>query len=178
MAWVGIAVWGARTLAGADGVQSDYKYVPVRRLALYLEDSLYSGLEWVVFEPNGEDLWRAVQRPCLDLLTILWRSGAFQGTTAKDAFFVRCDRTTMTQQDIENGRLIVEIGFAPAAPSGVRDRADHKAAGQRTILQRGGKTRDRALKHLFSEEATQSLNRIPRLHCLSSETPAMCETEP
>jgi uncharacterized protein len=114
---VGIAVWGARTLAGADGVQSDYKYVPVRRLALYLEDSLYSGLQWVVFEPNGENLWRTVESDVSDFLTSLWRSGAFQGTTAKDAFFVRCDRSTMTQQDLDNGRLIVEIGFAPLHPA-------------------------------------------------------------
>ena len=117
MAGVGIAVWGARTLAGADDVQSEYKYVPVRRLALFLEDSLYRGLEWVVFEPNGEDLWRSVQSTVSDFLMNLWQSGAFQGSTAKDAFFARCDRTTMTETDIENGRLIVEIGFAPLHPA-------------------------------------------------------------
>jgi uncharacterized protein len=117
MSSVGIAVWGARTLAGAEGVQSDYKYVPVRRLALFIEDSLDSGLQWVVFEPNGEDLWRAVQSTVSDFLFNLWRSGAFLGQTAKEAFFVRCDRTTMTDEDIQNGRLVIEIGFAPIHPA-------------------------------------------------------------
>jgi len=114
---VGIAVWGARTLAGADGVQSDYKYLPVRRLALFLEASIDSGLDWVVFEPNGEDLWQSVQNTVADFLQGLWQSAAFQGTTPTDAFIVRCDRTTMTQNDLDNGRLVVQIGFAPLHPA-------------------------------------------------------------
>jgi uncharacterized protein len=114
---VGIAVWGARTVAGADGVQSDYKYVPVRRVSLFLEASIDAGLAWAVFEPNGPGLWSAVQDAISNFLFGLWKSGAFPANKPDEAFFVRCDATTMTQNDIDNGRLIVEIGFAPLHPA-------------------------------------------------------------
>jgi phage tail sheath protein FI len=110
-----ILVWGARTLAGEPA--SQWKYVSVRRLLLFLEHSIENGLQWVVFEPNGEALWAAVRRAIESFLYSLWRDGAFEGATAAQAFYVRCDRSTMTQSDIDNGRLVVEIGVAPLRPA-------------------------------------------------------------
>lgn len=110
-------VWGARTLAGADGVGSDWKYLPVRRLALLIETSVARGLSWTVFEPNGERLWASVRDNVARFLYDLFRQGAFQGQNARDAFFVRCDRETMTQDDLDNGRLVCMIGFAPLKPA-------------------------------------------------------------
>lgn len=110
----GIKVWGARTLAGEG---SEWTYVPVRRLALMIEESLKGGLRWVVFEPNEEPLWRAVRRSVRDFLTGLWRDGALMGATQEEAFFVTCDRSTMSQDDLDNGRLICLVGVAPLRPA-------------------------------------------------------------
>jgi uncharacterized protein len=109
----GIRVWGARTLS-SDPV---WKYVNLRRLLTYLERSIYRGLQWTVFEPNGEPLWAAVRSSIERFLADVWRSGALAGATAKEAFFIRCDRTTMTQDDLDIGRLIAEIGVAPVRPA-------------------------------------------------------------
>ncbi|UCH98122.1 MAG: phage tail sheath family protein [Candidatus Aminicenantes bacterium] len=109
----GIRVWGARTIS-PDPL---WKYVNVRRLFLYIEESIEEGTQWVVFEPNDEKLWARVKQTVTQFLTRVWRDGALMGTTAEEAFFVKCDRTTMTQDDIDNGRLIVLIGVAPVKPA-------------------------------------------------------------
>jgi phage tail sheath protein FI len=109
----GIRVWGARTLA--DNAQ--WKYVPVRRLFMFVEESVDEGTQWVVFEPNDEFTWARVRRSIENFLTSVWRSGALMGATPDEAFQVRCDRTTMTQDDIDNGRLICLIGMAPVKPA-------------------------------------------------------------
>ena len=109
----GIRVWGARVITS----DSDYKYVNVRRLLIFLEDSIDRGLQWVVFEPNAEELWARVRRSIINFLTVVWRNGALEGTTREEAFYVKCDRTTMTQTDIDNGRLICLIGVAPVKPA-------------------------------------------------------------
>jgi len=109
----GIRVWGARTTA-SDAL---WKYINVRRLFLYLEESIEEGTQWVVFEPNDEKLWARVKQTITQFLTRVWKDGMLMGTTAEEAFFVKCDRTTMTQDDIDNGRLIVLIGVAPVKPA-------------------------------------------------------------
>jgi len=109
----GSIVWGARTVS----TDPNWKYVNVRRLFLYLEKSIERSTQWVVFEPNNERLWSRVKATITGFLTEVWRSGALMGTTAEQAFFVKCDRTTMTQNDIDNGRLIVVIGVAPTKPA-------------------------------------------------------------
>ena len=109
----GIRVWGARTLSD----DAEWKYVNVRRLFLYLERSIDEGTQWVVFEPNAVPLWAAVRNQVEQFLTLHWRMGALAGAKPEEAFFVRCDRSTMTQEDIDNGHLIVEIGFAPVRPA-------------------------------------------------------------
>jgi phage tail sheath protein FI len=114
---VGFVVWGARTLAGADVEASQWKYVNVRRLSLYIEESIDRGTQWVVFEPNSEPTWSAVVRSVQTFLAGLWREGAFAGNTQSDSFFVTCDRTTMTQDDIQNGRLVAIVGMAPIKPA-------------------------------------------------------------
>jgi hypothetical protein len=113
----GTVPWGARTLQGADALASDWKYVPVRRLALYIEESLVRGLAWTVFEPNGEQLWASIRLRAESFLVGLWRQGALFGATSDDAFFVKCDSTTTTAADIEAGILNVIIGFAAARPA-------------------------------------------------------------
>ena len=100
-----------------DTSDPDWKYIDVQRLLIYLEHSLDQGLQWTVFEPNDEPLWASVQRTISDFLTAEWRSGALKGASAEEAFFVRCDRTTMTQQDIDNGRLVAVVGVAPLRPA-------------------------------------------------------------
>ncbi|MFE9006488.1 phage tail sheath family protein [Streptomyces sp. NPDC007875] len=110
---LGHRVWGARTLSS----DSSWKYVNVRRLFLYLEESIEEGTQWVVFEPNDEALWSLVRQTVTNFLTTVWRSGALAGTTADEAFFVACDRTTMTEDDLANGRLICAIGVAPVFPA-------------------------------------------------------------
>lgn len=109
----GIRVWGARTLSS----DPMWKYINVRRLFLFVEESIDEGTQWVVFEPNDVPLWAAVRRTITNFLISVWRSGALMGTTQDEAFFVKCDRTTMTQDDIDNGRLICYIGIAPVKPA-------------------------------------------------------------
>ncbi|HEV2681295.1 MAG TPA: phage tail sheath C-terminal domain-containing protein, partial [Rhodanobacter sp.] len=109
----GLRVYGARVITS----DPDWKYVNVRRLLIFIEASLNRGLQWVVFEPNAEPLWAQVRRSISNFLTQVWRSGALEGTKVEEAFFVRCDRTTMTQTDIDNGRLICLIGVAPVKPA-------------------------------------------------------------
>lgn len=113
----GRVVWGARTLRGADQLASEWKYVPVRRLALFLEESLYRGTQWVVFEPNDEPLWAQIRLNIGAFLQNLFRQGAFQGKTPKDAYFVKCDKTTTTQNDIDLGIVNIVVGFAPLKPA-------------------------------------------------------------
>ena len=109
----GIRVWGARTTS-SDPL---WKYINVRRLFLFLEESIEESTQWVVFEPNNEKLWARVRQTINQFLTRVWKDGALMGTTPEEAFFVKCDRTTMTQDDLDNGRLIVIIGVAPAKPA-------------------------------------------------------------
>ncbi|MGA2807029.1 MAG: phage tail sheath subtilisin-like domain-containing protein [Terracidiphilus sp.] len=113
----GTVVWGARTLQGNDEVGSQWKYVPVRRLALYIEESLYRGTQWAVFEPNDEPLWSALRLNIGSFMQTLFRQGAFQGQTPQDAYFVQCDNTTTTQSDINMGIVNVLVGFAPLLPA-------------------------------------------------------------
>ena len=109
--------WGARTLDGADQKASEDKYIPVRRTALYIEESLYQGLKWVVFEPNDEPLWSQIRLNVGAFMNNLFRLGAFQGATARDAYFVRCDKETTTQNDIDRGIVNIVVGFAPLKPA-------------------------------------------------------------
>ena len=113
----GSVCWGARTLAGADANTSEWKYVNVRRLALYIENSLATGMKWAVFEPNDEPLWGQLRLSIGTFMHDLFRQGAFAGSTVKDAYFVHCDRTTTTQSDIDNGIVNVVVGFAPLKPA-------------------------------------------------------------
>ncbi|MDX2503978.1 MAG: phage tail sheath C-terminal domain-containing protein [Gammaproteobacteria bacterium] len=113
----GNVVWGARTLAGANALASEWKYAPVRRLALFLEESLYRGSQWVVFEPNDEPLWAQIRLNVGAFMQNLFRQGAFQGTTPRDAYLVKCDRETTTQNDINNGIVNIVVGFAPLKPA-------------------------------------------------------------
>jgi len=109
----GKLVWGARTTT----LDPEWKYVNVRRLFIFVEESIEEATQWVVFEPNDEPLWARVRRAVSGFLTRLWMDGMLQGRTREEAYFVRCDRTTMTQDDIDNGRLIVLIGIAPVKPA-------------------------------------------------------------
>jgi uncharacterized protein len=109
----GLRVWGARTLSS----DPDWKYINVRRLFIFIEKSIDRGTQWVVFESNDEPLWQRVKRVIAAFLTQVWRDGALMGKTPDEAFFVKCDRTTMTQNDIDNGRLIVQVGIAPVKPA-------------------------------------------------------------
>jgi hypothetical protein len=109
----GIRVWGART-ASSDPA---WRYVNIRRLFLFLEESIDEGTQWVVFEPNNQRLWARVRQSVTDFLTRVWRDGALMGSTREQAFFVKCDETTMTKSDIENGRLVVLVGVAPTRPA-------------------------------------------------------------
>jgi phage tail sheath protein FI len=113
----GPVCWGARTLAGADQMADDYKYVPVRRLALFIEESLYRGTQWVVFEPNDEPLWAQIRLNVGAFMHNLFRQGAFQGQTPQEAYFVKCDKDTTTQNDVNLGIVNVVVGFAPLKPA-------------------------------------------------------------
>ncbi len=113
----GPVCWGARTVSGDDQLASEYKYVPIRRLALYLEESLFRGLKWVVFEPNDEPLWAQIRLNVGAFMHNLFRQGAFQGQTPKDAYFVLCDKDTTTQNDRDLGIVNVVVGFAPLKPA-------------------------------------------------------------
>ena len=111
----GVVVWGARTMAGE--LAPEEIYVPVRRLTLFLEKSIRRGTEWVVFEPNDEPLWAQVRGQVEAFLFELWRQGTLPGIRPEEAYFVRCDRSTMTQNDIDNGRVMILVGFAPLRPA-------------------------------------------------------------
>lgn len=113
----GIVSWGARTLFGADQMADDYKYIPVRRFALFLEESLYRGTQWVVFEPNAEPLWSQIRLNIGSFMQNLFRQGAFQGQTPATAYFVKCDDETTTQNDINLGIVNIVVGFAPLKPA-------------------------------------------------------------
>lgn len=114
---VGPVVWGARTLEGADARESEWKYTPVRRLALHIEESLHRGLRWVVFEPNNEQLWQQIRLNVSSYLHTLFQQGAFQGGTPRQAYFVKCDRDTTTDEDVEKGLVNVVVGIAPVRPA-------------------------------------------------------------
>ena len=113
----GNVVWGARTLRGSNDVGSEWKYVPVRRTALFIEESLYRGTQWVVFEPNDEPLWAQIRLNVGAFMQDLFRQGAFQGKTPRDAYFVKCDGQTTTQSDINLGIVNIQVGFAPLKPA-------------------------------------------------------------
>jgi phage tail sheath protein FI len=113
----GSVLWGARTLVGADAETSQWKYVPVRRVALFLEESLYRGTQWVVFEPNDEPLWSAIRLNVGSFMQDLFIQGYFQGQTPAQAYFVKCDSETTTQTDINNGIVNIVVGFAPLKPA-------------------------------------------------------------
>jgi uncharacterized protein len=109
----GILVWGARTLSD----DSDFRYVNVRRLANMLVESIAEGTRWAVFEPNDQPLWQAIRRDISNFLLDFWRDGALMGSTPEKAFFVRCDETTNTTQSINEGQVVILIGFAPLRPA-------------------------------------------------------------
>jgi phage tail sheath protein FI len=113
----GRVVWGSRTLRGADQLADEWKYIPVRRTALYIEESLYRGLKWVVFEPNDEPLWAQIRLNVGAFMHNLFVQGAFQGSSPRDAYLVKCDKETTTQNDINQGIVNVVVGFAPLKPA-------------------------------------------------------------
>ncbi len=113
----GIVCWGARTNAGSDEIGSDWKYLPVRRLALFIEESLRRGLLWAIFEPNAEPLWSQIRGSVVLFLQTLFRDGAFAGETPLEAFFVKCDATTTTQADRDSGIVNLLVGVAPLRPA-------------------------------------------------------------
>jgi len=114
---VGRTVWGSRTLQGADALASEWKYIPVRRTALFLEESLYRGTKWVVFEPNDEPLWAQIRLNVGAFMHNLFRQGAFQGKTPREAYLVKCDAETTTQNDIDLGIVNILVAFAPLKPA-------------------------------------------------------------
>jgi uncharacterized protein len=113
----GNVCWGARTLVGADLLASQWKYIPVRRLALFLEESLYRGTQFAVFEPNDEPLWSQIRLNVGSFMQSLFLQGAFQGTTPRQAYLVKCDSETTTQDDINRGIVNIVVGFAPLKPA-------------------------------------------------------------
>jgi len=113
----GSVLWGARTLVGADAMANQWKYVPVRRTALYIEESLYRGTQWVVFEPNDEPLWSSIRLNIGSFMQTMFLKGAFQGSTPDQAYFVKCDSETTTQNDIDLGIVNILVGFAPLKPA-------------------------------------------------------------
>jgi phage tail sheath protein FI len=114
---IGTVIWGARTLVAENTSQQQWEYVPVRRMALFLEQTLRANLTWVVFEPNDEPLWVAIRSSIESFMLSLFQQGAFQGKTPTDAFRVLCDSTTTTQQDIDTGRVNILVAFAPLKPA-------------------------------------------------------------
>lgn len=114
---IGNVIWDSRTTVGANRLASEWKYVPVRRLALYIEQSLYCGTQWVVFEPNDEPLWAKIRLSVGAFMHDLFREGAFQGSKTDEAYFVKCDRETTTRNDINLGKINILIGFAPLKPA-------------------------------------------------------------
>jgi uncharacterized protein len=114
---IGPVSWGARTMAGADALASQWKYLPVRRTALFIEESLYRGTKWVVFEPNDEPLWSSIRLNVGAFMNSLFRQGAFQGTTPREAYLVKCDKDNNPQNDIDRGIVNILVGFAPLKPA-------------------------------------------------------------
>ncbi|HEY2475792.1 MAG TPA: phage tail sheath C-terminal domain-containing protein [Candidatus Cybelea sp.] len=114
---IGSIVWGSRTLDGADVMSSDYKYVPIRRFVLFLEESLYRGTQWCVFEPNAEPLWSQIRLDVGSFMQTLFLQGAFAGSSASQAYFVKCDNETTTPTDVNNGIVNIVVGFAPLKPA-------------------------------------------------------------
>lgn len=114
---IGPVIWGSRTMKGDDRLASEWKYIPIRRLALYIEESLYRGTQWVVFEPNDEPLWAQIRLNLRAFMHNLFRQGAFQGSTPREAYFVKCDKETTTQNDRNLGIVNIVIGFAPLKPA-------------------------------------------------------------
>jgi phage tail sheath protein FI len=110
-------VWGARTLKGTDAEASNWKYIPVRRLAYTIEESVVRGIKWATFEPNDQALWAQIELSVNAFMHTLFTQGAFQGTTPSQAYFVKCDNTTTTPADMENGIVNIVIGFAPIKPA-------------------------------------------------------------
>jgi phage tail sheath protein FI len=119
MPGVGRVSWGARTMRGADSILDDpsWRYIPIRRLALFIEESLYRGTQWVVFEPNDEPLWSSVRLSVGAFMNGLFRQGAFQGSTPREAYLVKCDKENNPQSDIDRGILNILVGFAPLKPA-------------------------------------------------------------
>jgi phage tail sheath protein FI len=113
----GIVTWGARTLAGDDQLSSEWKYIPVRRMALFLEESLIRGTQWAVFETNGEPMWAQLRVAIGSFMQQLFLQGAFQGTTPDEAYVIRCDSATTSQNDIDQGIVNIMVGFAPLKPA-------------------------------------------------------------
>ncbi len=113
----GFVSWGSRTMDGADDIGSEWKYIAIRRLALYIEESLYRGTQWVVFEPNDEPLWANIRLNVGVFMNRLFRQGAFQGSTPDQAYYVKCDAETTTQADRNLGIVNIEVGFAPLKPA-------------------------------------------------------------
>lgn len=113
----GVVVWGARTLVGSEPADSEWKYVPVRRTALFIEESVERGTQWAVFEPNSEPLWARIRLSVSAFLHELYLRGAFQGTSPREAYFVKCDAGTTTQADIDLGVVNMLVGFAPLKPT-------------------------------------------------------------
>lgn len=111
----GIVIWGARTLATRS--DPEYRYIPVRRTAIFLEQSIYNGIQWAVFEPNDESLWSSLRLNIGAFMMLQFRAGAFQGKSASDAYFVQCDGNTTTQADIDAGVVNILVGFAPLKPA-------------------------------------------------------------
>ncbi len=109
----GLVVWGARTFAS----DAEWRYVPVRRMAIFLRTSLYYGIQWAVFEPNDEPLWASLRLNIRSFMLTQFRAGAFQGAKPDDAFFVKCDSSTTAQVDIDNGVVNILVGFAPLKPA-------------------------------------------------------------
>ncbi len=114
---IGRTIWGARTLKGADQLANEWKYLPVRRTALFLEESLFRGTQWAVFEPNDEPLWSQIRLNLGAFMQNLFRQGAFQGRSPREAYFVKCDKETTTQNDIDLGVVNIIVGFAPLKPA-------------------------------------------------------------
>jgi uncharacterized protein len=129
----GFVVWGARTIVGDDRLASQWKYLPVRRTALFIEETLYRGTQWAVFEPNDEPLWAQLRLNIGVFMHGLFRQGAFQGQSAQDAYFVRCDRTTTEQADIDRGIVNIIVGFAPLKPAEFVVLYIQQIAGQLTV---------------------------------------------
>jgi len=110
---LGLVVWGARTFAS----DASWRFVPVRRMAIFLKTSIYNGIQWAIFQPNDETLWSSLRLNIRVFMMTQFRAGAFQGSTPDAAFFVKCDSSTTTQTDIDNGVVNILVGFAPLKPA-------------------------------------------------------------